>query len=84
MQVFIFLSEKDGGQIGFTNDEVGTNLPSALGPWRPLGGRAMPIAAPAEGTISGDAILSAIEAVGYFVAPIRKAATSGEVPLARH
>lgn len=34
MRIHVFISDKDPDILGFTSDEVGANLPDALGPWR--------------------------------------------------
>jgi hypothetical protein len=34
MRIHVFVSDKDPDILGFTSDEIGTNLPDTLGPWR--------------------------------------------------
>jgi hypothetical protein len=33
MRIHVFVSDKDPATLGFTSDEIGANLPDALGPW---------------------------------------------------
>jgi hypothetical protein len=34
MRIYVFASDTHPDVVGFTSNEVGANLPAALGPWR--------------------------------------------------
>jgi hypothetical protein len=34
MRIYVFVSDKHSGVLGFTSEGTGANLPGAYGPWR--------------------------------------------------
>jgi hypothetical protein len=62
MRIYVFASDTPPNVVGFTSDEVGTNLPAGLGPWREE-------AEPSIFVIDtdGDPIALAVRRDGFFV-----------------
>lgn len=67
MQVFIFKSSSDSRSLAFTPDRDGTNLPSAHGPWRLLGGNREQASHDLSGVGISDRVVAGIVRDGYYV-----------------
>jgi hypothetical protein len=78
MQVFMFQSEKDNRDFGFTEDRTGGNLPVEFAPWRLIGDRIVPVNRGVAGVGSSSAILAGIATDGYYLAK------TGEMKMTRH
>jgi hypothetical protein len=62
MRIYVFASDRHPCVVGFTSDETGANLPTALGPWREEEEPGVVVI-----DIDDDPIAQAVRRDGFFV-----------------
>ena len=62
MDLFIFRSAQDPRVFAFSREAAGANLPSALGPWSPVGEQVPPI-----GQDPPNIVFETVETEGFYI-----------------